>query len=353
MTAGSTSLSVMGRAGVGALRFHLTGAKQPLTAWIAVTNRCDAMCSDCGYPLRTGREMSTTAVMDLIDGLADRGCQSVFFTGGEPLVRADLPQLVARARDRRLWVGLETNGYRYPELADAIGPVSRILIPVDGDEAVHDQIREPGAYARAVAAIDAARARGVGVTTVTTLNRHNLALADAIVALAEAKGALAEFRLLFHNPVLDGGTSRELAPEPAALRRTLRSLLEARRRGRPVATSERTLRWLIDWDDYARPTRGGAGVEPNCMAGLTHLYIDPDGAIYPCRQRVGAGSGGNIAVEGLDAAFDQCRGDACRSCIATDLVERNLIDRFDAPAMLGAARNILRRTRTATAVGSG
>lgn len=345
MTAGSTSLSVMGRAGVGALRFHLTGAKQPLTAWIAVTNRCDAMCTDCGYPMRAARELGTAALLGVVDGLADRGCQTVYFTGGEPLVRPDLPELVARAKARGLWVGIESNGYQYPTLAEVIGPFDRLLIPLEGPAEVHDQIREPGAYERVIAAVAAARAHGVPVTTVTTLNRHNLDSVDAVLEFAVANGVTAEFRLLFHNRVLDGGASREIAPEPEALRRTLRAILAARKAGRPVATSERTLRWMIDWDDFARPTRGGAEVEPNCMAGLTHLYVDPDGAVYPCRQRVGTTPGGNVATEGLDAAFDRCRTDACRACIATDLVERNLIDRLDGLAMLGAARNLIRRTR--------
>lgn len=336
------SLAVLGRIALGVTRYRVTGRRVPLTAYLSITNRCDALCAHCAVPMRAQKELSTPELLALVGTLADRGCQAVVITGGEPLARRDVTGVVARCAARGLHVTVESNGYRYPELADAL-PIDELAVSVDGDEAAHDTLREPGSHARAEAALAEAALRGVRRATVTVLTRDNLGTLDAVLSLAERHGARARFRLLHHNEALDGGASCDLAPTDAEIRRALRWLIEARRRGRPVDTPEKTLRTLLAWDDYRRPTSPLPREDQLCAAGQTHLFVDADGSVYPCRQRVGMVAALDVRTVGFDAAFDQLRGNECQACAAAELCEKNHLDNLNVPTLLGVAYNERRR----------
>ena len=139
---------VLGRIALGALRYRVTGRRAPLVVFLAVTNRCDALCGHCAIPMRAQKELTTKELVDVVDAVARRGCQALVITGGEPTVRRDLDIVLAHARARGLFVRLETNGYEYPDLATHLGPVGQLVVGLEGDEAAHDAVREPGAHTR-------------------------------------------------------------------------------------------------------------------------------------------------------------------------------------------------------------
>ena len=339
---------VLGRIALGALRYRVTGRRAPLVVFLSVTNRCDALCGHCAIPLRAQKELTTRELVDVVDAIARRGCQALVITGGEPTYRRDLDVVLAHARARGLFVRLETNGYEYPNLAAHLGPVGQLVIGLEGDEATHDAQREPGAFARAIHALAAAEARRQRTATVTVLTRHNVGALDAVLDVAAQYGAMAEFRLLNHNRSLDGGTSADLAPSAADTRRALRWLVEARRQGRPVGTPEKTLRTLIAWPDYAAPTSPSPREDLVCMAGQTHCYVDADGSVFTCHQRVGASTGVAVAKAGFDVAFDALRHNECQACAQTDLCQQNHLSNLNGPTLLGLLHSERLRDRIST-----
>lgn len=332
-------LDVLGRVGLGAARARLGGHRAPLTTWLSVTNKCDASCGACGIPFRAQKELTAAQMHKLVDALAEAGCQAVVLTGGEPLVRKDLPEIVAHLAERGLWIRLETNGYRYPELADSLPGLGHVAVSMDGDEETNDALREPGAWKKAVAALDAACERRIPASTVTVLTSRNLHALEPILAFCEQRKILASFRMLHHNEDLDGGASAELRPADADLRRSLRYLVEARREMRGVATTEKTLRTLIAWNDYSVLCSTVPQEDQQCMAGRTHVFVDADGTVYPCREHVGRYRGKSVRTVSFDEAFDAVQGHGCQACAATDLCERNAVDALNLPALLGIAKN--------------
>ena len=105
--------------GIGAYRRGLersyeqdTSDVHPLYALLKVTNRCNSKCVYCGHAGNKYREgdMSTGVLTGVLDQLADLGTVSVNFTGGEPLLRSDLPDLARHAKKRGLFPILLTNG---------------------------------------------------------------------------------------------------------------------------------------------------------------------------------------------------------------------------------------------------
>jgi MoaA/NifB/PqqE/SkfB family radical SAM enzyme len=329
------------RAGLGALRYRLAGHRMPLAVTLVLTHRCDAMCRTCAHPLQYRAELDTRTWVGIIDELAGLGAARVGFSGGEPLVREDLPVLVDRCADHGLWTTVETNGYRYPELAPALGRLSRVMFGLEGRESVHDSLREPGAWRRVMAALEVAASRDQERALVTTLTSANLDQVEWIVDTAAQSGAEAVFEVLQVGLPSTPRSARALVPDPNALRRTLRWLVEARAAGRPIAMSEKLLRYLIAWPDYAETTSVAPREDVHCVAGQLHCAIEPDGMVLPCVRLSGRFEGGNARDGGFASAFERLRDNACRACTSTPLTEYNFLFNLNPPALYERARGYL------------
>ena len=327
------NVGALARVGLGAARYRLTGRRMPLTAFLSPTSGCDSLCRYCPMPLRPRLELETSRWLEILGELADLGTQQVVFVGGEPLRRPDIPILVAHCRTIGLWVRVETNGSRYPKLARDLDGIGHLAVSVDGDEATHDALREPGSWRRAREALDTARSRGLDRSTITVLTRENLDV-EPVIRLAEKEGHLATFRLLEPDPQLE-----DLAPAPAALRRTLRELVEARREGRPIGMTQKTLKTLIAWPDYGVPRSPLPEEDQLCVAGQTHLFIDSDGSILPCRQLAGMPGAVSVRSTSIAEAFARLPSPDCQACAVADLTEQNHIHSLNLPALMGCAEN--------------
>lgn len=143
---------------------------------------------------KRGRDFRTTAevVAELVDA-ARRGFQVVTFTGGEPTLRRDLPDLVRAARDLGLAVGLQTNGrmLAYPDARGRLcGLGVRFVVAVHGPDAtVHDAVTaSPGAFDQTLAAIRGLVAAGEKVTAKVVMSQVNVPHLPALAALLAEAG---------------------------------------------------------------------------------------------------------------------------------------------------------------------
>ncbi len=84
-----------------------------------VNKACNAHCRFCFATFRDVRGQSKTqAAIQVIDALADAGCEKLNFAGGEPTLRADFPELLRHAKSRGLVTSIVTNGFRLDRLLD-------------------------------------------------------------------------------------------------------------------------------------------------------------------------------------------------------------------------------------------
>jgi len=167
----------------------------PVLSEIAVTYRCQNKCVFCyaESPAR-GREvaeMSTAEVKTIIDRIFDDAhCPTVSFTGGEPTLRRDLPELVAYAKGKGMRVNLITNGLRCAD-SDFVSALKEAgldsaQVSLEGpNPEVHDTVvRHRGAFAKTTQAVHVLRAAGIHTHTNTTICRSNrehlLELVDCI-----------------------------------------------------------------------------------------------------------------------------------------------------------------------------
>ena len=161
---------------------HLGGG--PAAVTFAVTGRCPCSCYHCSADRRPrGGEMDTREVKDVIGQCVDLMVGSVVLTGGEPMVRDDLPELVSHVRDCDATPQIFTSGYylerdRVRELKDAGLQVAFVsLDSPDAEE--HDRGRGvPGLFERATSGLRYAAREGIstGISTFATSqavrNRH-------------------------------------------------------------------------------------------------------------------------------------------------------------------------------------
>lgn len=164
-----------------------------LVIW-ETTQACDLACLHCrasAQPMRNPLELSTGEAKRLINEIAAMRAPLFVFTGGDPLKRPDIYELVRYATQRGLRPSMTPSAT--PLLTrEAIGKLkdaglARLAISLDGPTAeIHDGFRRvAGSFARTLEAARWAREIGLSVQINTTITRHNLTLLDDIIALLE------------------------------------------------------------------------------------------------------------------------------------------------------------------------
>jgi radical SAM protein with 4Fe4S-binding SPASM domain len=242
-----------------------------------VAKGCNLRCSHCavidGYV--HGKQLHKDDLFRVLDQLAELEGASVALSGGEPLVRRDLPELLEYAAGRA-HVILTTNGMLIDEeIAAQLARVgATIEISIDGSRAeIHDRIRGPGAFVRTLKGIEHLIAAGIArnITFTTTITRVNLDDLDAIISLAERLGV----GFVRFSPVQPVERAErywdEVGLTADELRKAYRFLyLELGRRS--VDISGGFPGFVLDF----------AKGEQWCALGKT-LALDPEGNIYPCQ----------------------------------------------------------------------
>ncbi len=185
--------------------------KKPVVVW-NMTQRCNLRCIHC-YAHATENtaadELTTEEGKALIDDLAAFGSPVILFSGGEPLVRPDLPELAAYAVQKGMRAVISTNGTlisaQTAKTLKEIG-LSYVGISLDGMEPVHDRFRGvPGAFRKALEGIRNCQRAGIKVGLRFTINRHNAAEIPAVFDLLEEMDIP---RACFYHLVYAGRGSR-------------------------------------------------------------------------------------------------------------------------------------------------
>ena len=167
--------------------------KNPVVVW-NITRRCNLRCVHCYAHARDAHftdELSTDEGRALLDDLADFGVPVVLFSGGEPLMRKDLPDLAEYAVKKGMRAVISTNGTLItPEKARTLKEIglSYVGVSLDGMEAVHDRFRGmSGAFQSAMKGIANCQAEGIKVGLRFTINKFNVNEVPAIFDLLEER----------------------------------------------------------------------------------------------------------------------------------------------------------------------
>jgi len=168
--------------------------RRPIVVW-NITSNCNLKCVHCYNNSGAGRdsnEVTTQEAKAVLDDLAGFGVPSVLFSGGEPLMRGDLFELMEYAAGKGLGVVISTNGTLIGEdeakrIKD-VG-VSYVGVSLDGIGEINDKFRGiEGAFERAVSGIKSCQAAGVRVGLRLTLTKRNVQDIDRLFDFFEDNG---------------------------------------------------------------------------------------------------------------------------------------------------------------------
>ncbi len=170
----------------------MTPIPRPLALLAELTYRCPLKCPYCSNPLELQRyrqELDTATWQRVLGEAAALGVVQVHFSGGEPLVRQDLPELVKCARQLDLYTHLSTGGTLADEAAlerlqaAGLDAVQISLLDARADE--NDWLAGRTSFDKKRRAVLATKKLQFPVTLNVVLHRHNLDHLETILELAD------------------------------------------------------------------------------------------------------------------------------------------------------------------------
>jgi radical SAM protein len=195
--------------------------RAPFTIAWEVTRACAFSCVHCradAQHRRDPRELSTEEGFALIDRLAEFGSPILVFTGGDPMMRPDLFDLIEHADRAGLRCSLTPTATALPtearlRRAQEAG-VRRIALSLDAPSAqVHDDFRKVrGSWDRTMAILHRARAIGLSTQINTTVTTHNVELLPEMVQFVKEVGAV-QWSVFFLVPMGRGQELSMISPE--------------------------------------------------------------------------------------------------------------------------------------------
>jgi radical SAM protein with 4Fe4S-binding SPASM domain len=181
------------------------------------TRACNYNCLGCSFASNPYaiNEIDTKGGMRIVDELHEMGAKWFGLSGGEPLIRKDVFEIIAHAKDLGMNVSLISNGYyvKGDILNNLIKYEVMTAISLDGVEETNDLTRGKGSYAIALKAMEKLSDNGIFDCIVSTLNKRNVHEVDHIAELGHKFNAT---RVVYHNyiPVGRAQEHLELAPTP-------------------------------------------------------------------------------------------------------------------------------------------
>jgi radical SAM protein with 4Fe4S-binding SPASM domain len=266
------------------------------------TIKCNLSCAHCRRvdPDEAAySDLTTAQAKQMIDQLADVGREQDFmpilvFSGGEPLCRSDIFELIDYAVAKKLKCALATNGTLIDnEKAQKIkrASVERVSISLDGATGeIHNKLRKlEGSFEDALNGIKCLRENGVPFQVNMTVTRHNAHQLDDIFILAEKIGAVA-VHLFMLVPV---GCGEEFAEEDMLSAEEYEKLLEqvSKKAGsgnlEVKVTCGPHYERIIRQDKRIEKSSSPGGyphgrMSKGCLAGSGVLFVGHSGTVFPC-----------------------------------------------------------------------
>jgi MoaA/NifB/PqqE/SkfB family radical SAM enzyme len=282
--------------------------RRPLTVSLEVTKRCNARCDFCDYWKITDRDEMT----DFGDVVRRFDPLIVVLTGGEPMLRRDLADIVrqVRAVPGFRYVTLLTHGgflgdAKIREVVDA--GVHQLNVSLNYPDARQDKERGlPGLFARLEKTIPKMAKEGGAIITLSSMlmvdNMHD---AEPLMRLAHAWGVHIGFS--GYNDMKNGNQRHFPSAEQLDdLRRVCRRLVEVKRELKNVTSSDYFFETLPDF--YAKRQL------PGCRAGQIMVHVTPKGMVQPCAELPAVAHykdfvPKDFAGTGCGACFDSCRAE--------------------------------------------
>ncbi len=254
--------------------------KAPYRMDLALTYRCNNDCIHCYNEKKGGKELSTGEWKKILDKLWKAGIPHIVFTGGEPTMREDLPELIEHAEGLGQITGLNTNGRKLSDRAylkklldSGLDHVQITLASIE--ENVHDTITgTKGSYKETIKGIDNCLRSKIYLVTNTTIMEENR---NSVLRTIESLQKIGILHVAVNSLIRSGKGKDAKGLDPD----DLKPILE---KGRMMGLETGIeFRWYTP-TPYCRlnPMELGLGLK-QCSACRLNMAVEPDGGVIPCQ----------------------------------------------------------------------
>jgi AdoMet-dependent heme synthase len=256
----------------------------PLVISWNVTRKCNLKCSHCyinASKEKLQNELTTEEGKQLIDQISKVSRPLLILSGGEPLLRNDIYELIRYGAGKGFRMGLGSNGSLLDNnVAKKLAEAGTKTVSISLDSSVpekHDEFRGvDGSWSKAIEAVRALKKNGILVQVNTTVTQQNHSDIDNIMSLIEKLG-VENFHLFFLVPTGRGVKIADISPEmyedmiKSTFAKTARHKLNVR-----PSCAPQFMRIAKDMNlDMRQWIRG-------CLAGLYYCRVYPNGDVTPC-----------------------------------------------------------------------
>jgi len=242
-----------------------------------VTCKCNLRCEHCYNALfdrnRVEDELSTKEGVEMISQAKNLGLKAILFTGGEPLLRKDLPSLIKFAKDKRLIIFLATNGTLIDKsfIKEFKGVIDGINISLDAATSKkHDEIRGvKGCFIKTLNSIGTLQ-KHFPISIAFTATQKNLSELSSVAKIAKRYKIPLKIKRFISMGI--GSRNQELTLSKSNYKILIEQIRQLRK-SQKVLFSDPI--WL-SLNEERINSYGG------CLAGIFSICLDFNGTAYPC-----------------------------------------------------------------------
>jgi MoaA/NifB/PqqE/SkfB family radical SAM enzyme len=309
----------------------------PLVLTHNVTYLCNCKCKTCDLWKKTSQfrdDLPKEAIFRMLDDARDAGMVAYVVWGGEPLMRKDLPEILAHARGNGLYTTVITNGFLLPARCEEIAPHTDLLIvSMDSDDELHDEMRVlPGIRMKALEGVRRCKELKINVMINSVISTLNLGKADGLIRMAAELDVPIAFEPLNVYP----GYNEHLKPADDAMAAEFARIIAYKKTGRAIVNSTQYLETIRQ--DYSRQK------SYVCHAPEVFVEVHPDGTVARCT----GGAWCNVKDVSLKELFNGseyrsfCQdAHKCTRCVVSCVIESSLAYSLNPGFLYEKARYLL------------
>lgn len=266
------------------------GKKIPLRVTHITTNVCNLKCKYC-YAEAFARdgEMTTEQIKNMMLEFKKAGTKIWKFSGGEPLLKKDIGEIVNFGKKCGFILNMDTNGTLVEKNLGILKEIDNVQLSIDGPEKVHDAIRGKGVFKKCMDSLELFKKNGINPLINCVISKNNLDYVDFMANLAKEKKAFINFQPVVPvTPEAREELSREMIE-----RRIFDRILELKKTNKYLAVSDESMIRFKQF--YSGEIKK---FQKKCLAGKIYCVISPYGKVARCIDELGTKN-----VDGLKHGF--------------------------------------------------
>ncbi len=302
----------------------------PLRVTHNITYRCNLACPFCLLKEVSGGcgdpEMDTHQIKKMMEEFKEIGTRFWLFSGGEPLLRQDIGELISYAKEKmNFHCSLSTNGTLLAERMKnnlCFKQLDFVQISLEGPKETQDRLCGIGTYDKIISALDALKKLHIKTAIMVLMLKDNLNHFDFLIKLATQYNACIIFQVIDNQPAAAAGLKEAFFPVADKFKRAIETLTGEikKNKNRHIISSRSYLKMVKNyWPNVPH--------DINCYAGRLYCEITPDGFVAPCCAKL------NIiddTCNGLKTSFKKAffrlnNLSRCRDCYYAGPQESNII----------------------------